>query len=203
MSWFKKRKHQAPPTHMVVGLGNPGGEYKGTRHNIGFEAVEKLAKKYGKQLSKAQHRAFTCLIKVGDRSVLLVKPMTFMNRSGEAVAPLAASNRIPPENILVIADDMDLDLARIRMRANGSSGGHNGHKSIMHSLKTQDYPRIKIGIGKENSAISHVLSRFHPEERAELAKVLDRCIAGVEIWLQEGINAAMNATNQKETDQNE
>jgi PTH1 family peptidyl-tRNA hydrolase len=166
--FWKKSKPDLQPEWLVVGLGNPGGEYAGTRHNVGFEVIELLAEKHRIKLDKSKHRARFGLGKIGDTTVCLVKPLTYMNLSGQAVAPLARGYGVKPDRILVIADELALPLGKLRLREGGSSAGHNGHKSLMQSLGTQDYPRIRIGIGKGGGGanIDHVLSRFEPDEKA-------------------------------------
>ncbi len=180
---------------MIVGLGNPGAQYAGTRHNVGFEIVESLAKAKGIALKTHRYQSQYGIGLVSGCSVVLVKPLTYMNLSGRAVASLARTFAIQPNHILVVADDMDLPLGRLRLKAKGSSGGHNGHKSIIQQLGTDEYPRLKVGIGKEGDAIDHVLSRFSPQERSTLSTVLSRSVEGCELWLSEGAEKAMNFLN--------
>jgi len=165
--FWKKPPANLIPEWLIVGLGNPGGEYNGTRHNVGFEVIELLAEKNKIKLDRSKHRARLGLGKIGVTSVCLVKPLTYMNLSGQAVAPLARSYGIKPDHVLVVADDLDLSVGQLRLRDSGSAGGHNGHKSLIQSLGTQDYPRIKIGIGKgtKGETIDHVLSTFTPDEK--------------------------------------
>lgn len=168
-----------PVDWMVVGLGNPGPEYKSTRHNIGFDAVERFAESQGLALKSGRSKSLTGRGLVGSVCVLLVKPLTYMNLSGQAVAPLARSEGVPPERIVVISDDLDLPLGRIRLRDSGGAGGHNGHKSIQSSLGTQSYPRLRIGIGRsDDETVDHVLSKFHPDERGT---AVDACKVAAEI----------------------
>lgn len=195
---FRKKKPEpaAPPEAMIVGLGNPGPEYAGTRHNVGFDAVERLAKAHRAKLDVRKHRAAYGIAVVDGRSVLLARPLTYMNLSGQAVAALARQYGVPPERILVVSDDLDLDLGRVRMKPKGGAGGHNGHRSIIASLGTQDYPRIKIGIGCGGpSASDHVLDRFRPDERPIIDAALDRVVRGCEVWLEEGIERATSWIN--------
>ncbi|HRI43825.1 MAG TPA: aminoacyl-tRNA hydrolase [Fimbriimonadaceae bacterium] len=198
---FRKKKPEpaAPPEAMIVGLGNPGPEYAGTRHNVGFDAVERLAKRHRAKLDVRKHRAVYGIAKIEGRSVLLIRPLTYMNLSGQAVAALARQYGIPPEQILVISDDMDLDLGRVRMKPKGGAGGHNGHRSIIASLGSQDYPRIKIGIGRGGpNATDHVLDKFHPDERQTIDAALDRATRGCEIWLEAGLERATSWVNSGE-----
>lgn len=191
--FWKKATPGLPPEWMIVGLGNPGGEYKGTRHNVGFEVIDRLAEAHKIKVSRAKHRALTAIGKVGDTQVLLVKPLTYMNLSGQAVAPLARDNQLKPENVFVIADDLDLPVGALRIKLGGSAGGHNGHKSLIQSLKTQDYPRLKIGIGKvqKEGTINHVLGSFDRDEKDEIDAALRASVKVCEALAQGGIQAAL------------
>ena len=145
---FRKRAETLTPLLMVVGLGNPGPEYARTRHNVGWDVVDGLAEKYRIKLDRSEQRARYGVGKIEDTPVVLVKPLTFMNVSGEAVKPLLAKFGLTPqEGLIVIADDLDLPLGKLRMREGGSHGGHNGHRSLIARLGTDAYPRLKIGIG--------------------------------------------------------
>lgn len=171
---------------MIVGLGNPGPEYKGTRHNVGFDLIEQFGEAHRIRLEKGRSRAIVGVGRVNGTVVALVKPLTYMNLSGQAVSPLAKGWGIPPAKILVVADDLDLPVATLRLRANGSAGGHNGHKSIIQSLGTSEYPRLKIGIGSnKQDTVDHVLSKFKPDERQDIQDAIrigidacERVIAG-------------------------
>jgi peptidyl-tRNA hydrolase, PTH1 family len=179
--FWKKQKVVEQPLWLIVGLGNPGAEYKGTRHNVGFEVVDLLSEKHRIKLDKSRHRARIGVGRIGDTPVCLVKPLTYMNLSGQAVAPLARDYGIKPDHVLVVADDLDLPVGKLRLREDGSAGGHNGHKSLIQHLKTQEYPRIKIGIGKAGGGetIDHVLSGFTPPERSEIvvaARAAAECV---------------------------
>lgn len=189
----------APPEWMVVGLGNPGPEYRGTRHNVGFDVVDRLAERHRIKLDKSKHQARFGIGRIGDTNVLLVKPLTYMNLSGRAVAPLAREYQLAPDRILVVTDDLDLVVGRVRLKPKGSAGGHNGHKSLIASLGTQDYPRVKIGIGSvdRTQTIDHVLGSFKGDEREVIALALGRAAEGVERVLEAGFEAAMNYVNEK------
>jgi len=190
--FWKRPKQDVKPAWIIVGLGNPGGEYSGTRHNVGWEVLELLAKRFRAKMDRSKHRARYGLAVINDVPVLLVKPLTYMNLSGQAVAPIMRENGLTPERVLVLADDMDLELGKIRLKMKGSAGGHNGHKSLIHSLRTQDYPRLKIGIGKgEDPAIEHVLGPFTPAERAALDGRLALCADAAVALVTGGETAAL------------
>ncbi len=192
-----KPKPVLHPEWMIVGLGNPGPEYKGTRHNVGFEAVDKLAERHKIKLDKGKQQSRLGIGMVSNRAVVLVKPLTFMNLSGRSIAPLAREYGIPPERILVIADDLDLMVGRVRVRAKGSAGGHNGHKSLIAALGSEEYPRIKIGIGSvdKSDTIDHVLGKFTSDERLDINEALDQAVSGIEMAVADGIELAMNRIN--------
>jgi PTH1 family peptidyl-tRNA hydrolase len=193
----KNSKPISPPEWMIVGLGNPGAEYRGTRHNVGFEVVEMLADKHRIKLDKSKHQARFGIGAIRETTVLLAKPLTFMNASGRAVAPLAREYNLKPDRILVVADDLDLILGRNRLKPQGSAGGHNGHKSLIASLGTTEYPRLKIGIGSvdRTQTIDHVLGSFGRDERDVIALSLRRAVDGVEAVLERGLEAALNDVN--------
>jgi PTH1 family peptidyl-tRNA hydrolase len=190
-------KPSVPPEWIVVGLGNPGGEYRGTRHNVGFEVIDLLSERHKIKLDRAKHNARIGQGLIGGHSVLLVKPMTYMNLSGRSVAPLAREHGIKPERILVVADDLDLRLARTRLKPAGSAGGHNGHKSLIASLGTTEYPRLKIGIGAaaDSTTIDHVLGSFTPDERSAINLAIRRAADGIEAVVGENLEAGMNLVN--------
>jgi PTH1 family peptidyl-tRNA hydrolase len=181
---------------MVVGLGNPGVQYAGTRHNVGFLAVERLARRAGVSF-EAQAKWQAKVAK--DSEIFLVKPLTFMNLSGTAVAKVAQYYKIAPREMLVIYDDLDLPFGTLRIRAGGSCGGHNGMRSIAQTLGTTDIARVRIGIGRADTraddAIGHVLGKFSAEERSELEKCLDRAELAVNHVRNHGLEAAMNQFN--------
>ncbi len=187
---------------LIVGLGNPEPKYEKTRHNIGFEAVDRLAEKW--LGSWQNHRRFQGLFSEGmgknGEKCYLLKPLTYMNRSGQSVRAVLDWYKLSPQSVLVIYDDMDLPLGRLRLRLSGSAGGHNGMKSIISHLGNQDFPRLRIGIGKSNQnqeTISYVLGKFTPQEREIVSKVLDLTVDAVEMALKEGIEKAMSLYNSK------
>ncbi|HJN86835.1 MAG: aminoacyl-tRNA hydrolase [Dehalococcoidia bacterium] len=188
---------------LIIGLGNPGTRYRGTRHNIGFRCVDLLALKWG--IRVAERRAKVVLgrgFRAGEE-IVLAKPRSFMNNSGEGVAYLRARFASRPEDLVVIYDDMALPVGQLRLRPGGSDGGHRGVQSIIESLQTQDFPRIRLGIGApplEQDAVGYVLGRFSGEEETILAGALDSVVAAVDCILEEGIDGAMNRFNSKPAD---
>ncbi len=188
--FWKRAKVDVQPEWLIVGLGNPGSEYRGTRHNVGFEVLDELAIRHRIKLDKSKHRARIGLGKVGETAVCLVKPLTYMNLSGQAVAPVARDYSVPPERVLVIADEMDLPAGKLRLRESGSAGGHNGHKSLIQYLKSQDYPRIRIGIGRSAGAIDHVLGGFTPEEREGIDPAIEASVKAAAALIEDGPQAA-------------
>lgn len=200
---FSRNEEEGPGEtgglRLVVGLGNPGPEYEGTRHNIGFDLLDRLAT--GHRLKWERDRKFRAKTAGTASTLLLAKPLTFMNLSGNAVARLARFHGLKPDQILVVYDDVDLPLGKMRFRANGSAGGHNGIKSIIEYLGTVEFPRLKIGIGAAGPAggmVDHVLGKFSEEESRELEKVLAIAEDGVNCALSAGLSAAMNQYNRRE-----
>jgi PTH1 family peptidyl-tRNA hydrolase len=188
---------------MIVGLGNPGPEYADHRHNVGFQIADLLAQRHGLEFDKFQKRARVAIgrLQMPDTvssRVLLAKPMTYMNASGEAVAPLAAFYKIAPTDILVVFDDLDLPVGRIRLRPGGSSGGHRGMESIIMHLGSVEFPRLRVGIGRPPGRMdpaAYVLKPFSSAQEAEMAFVRPRAVDAIEAWLAFGIEAAMNQYN--------
>ena len=182
---------------LVVGLGNPGRDYEGTRHNAGFAAVDALAAKEGLILTGSRFRALTAATVQGGEKVILVKPMTYMNASGEAVRDLMAYYRVKPDDLLVLYDDIDIGLGSLRIRPFGSAGTHNGMKSIIYQIRTDRFPRIRIGTGgdRKGDLAAYVLAKFREEERPLMRDALGRAADAVCCWLEEGIEQAMNRFN--------
>lgn len=187
---------------LIVGLGNPGSKYEQTRHNIGFEAVDTLAKSW--QLSWQQNRRFQGLFSegraTGGNKIYLLKPLTYMNLSGQSIRAVTDWYKLPTDSLLVIYDEMDLPLGRLRVRLGGSAGGHNGMKSIISHLGNENFPRLRIGIGKSNQkeeTISHVLGRFSPDDSQLMTKVLKLVVEVVEVSLKEGVEKAMSLYNNR------
>lgn len=186
---------------MVVGLGNPGANYDGTRHNVGFQALDRMAGTLGCRVDRAKFQALTGQTSYQGRKLLLVKPQTFMNNSGQAVKAAAAYYRIPPERILVIFDDISLPVGRVRIREDGSAGGHNGIKSIIAHLGSQSFPRVKIGVGEkpnpEYDLADWVLGRFSALERKDLEPALERGVQGALTLMTQGYQTAASQCNGK------
>lgn len=192
---------------IIVGLGNPGRQYARTRHNVGFHCVDALAQEYGLSFNtQSRVRAQVATGRIAGTKAALVKPMTYMNLSGEAVRAALAYYRAEPSDLLVIYDDLDLPLGRVRMRPAGGSGGHKGMASIIQAIGTDRFARIRIGIGRPShgDAADYVLDDFSEDERIDIAQAIDRALLGIRLWLEEGTDAAMNAVNLslEETDKN-
>lgn len=183
---------------LIVGLGNPGAKYENTRHNIGFRAVEALAAKHGLTFSKLEHKALVASGSINGRRVLLAKPQTFMNVSGDAVGPLARFYKIDTADILLVSDQLDSPLGTLRMRPSGSSGGQNGLKHIFQRLGTQDIARLRLGISRPPGRMdpaAWVLSPFRGDDEILAAQVIDRAVLAMECWLARGVEPAMNRYN--------
>lgn len=181
---------------LVVGLGNPGSKYARTRHNVGFMVVERLAERHNLRFKGSKQRADVARGSVCGLDTLLAMPVTYMNESGNAVVRLLDYYKVPLGNVLVICDDMDLPFGSLRLRPNGSSGGNNGLRSIAQSLKSEDFARLRLGIGRpESGAISHVLGRFSPDQEPLVPALLDRACDAVCAALTEGVGPAMNLYN--------
>ena len=184
---------------LIIGLGNPGSQYEGTRHNIGFDVVDNLAKRYGVKLSDQKFRADYTVLTVATEKVLLVKPFTFMNLSGEALLPLMSYYNVALEDVIVVYDDLDLAPGKLRLRENGSAGGHNGVKSIIAMMGTQTFKRVKIGIGRPQfgaKVVNHVLERFDKEDRAAVDIAIEETSDLLEKWIDgTSFSALMNQYN--------
>jgi PTH1 family peptidyl-tRNA hydrolase len=186
---------------LVVGLGNPGRRYHATRHNIGFAVADALARRLGTEFEHGRANALTARVGRGADAMLIVKPLTMMNLSGEAVGGLASFYKTDALDILVVADDVNLPLGRLRLRARGSAGGHNGFRSIIESLGTDAFPRLRVGVGRGDvtrDLADHVLATFDDDERDEVTNAMARAADAVETFLAEGIEAAMNLYNRAE-----
>lgn len=185
---------------LIVGLGNPTGKYEKTRHNVGFEVIDYLVNRYGIALDTVKHKGMYGKGIIEGKSVILLKPMTFMNLSGESVSGVANYYKIPAEDIIVIYDDINLDVGRIRIRKKGSAGGHNGIKNIIAHLGTQEFPRVRIGVGMKPGNMDladYVLSRFSKDEEPLLQSGYERAGEVVALMVQDAIDKAMNDYNGK------
>ena len=182
---------------VIVGLGNPGPKYSKTRHNTGFRVVEELARRYSIEKEQSKFDAVLAHLRIGNEKVLLVKPLTFMNLSGQAVQPLIKWYKISLDDLMVVYDDMDLDIGVLRIRASGGSGGHKGMNSIHERLGTQGFPRLRLGIGRPvNETIDWVLGHFDEKENEIMQKAAAKAADALECWVKEGIERAMNQYNQ-------
>jgi PTH1 family peptidyl-tRNA hydrolase len=184
---------------LIVGLGNPGAQYEWTRHNLGFMLADLVAREAGREIKRAECRALVGLAEVEGRGVELVKPQTFMNLSGESVACLAKKRELKPaSDLFVISDDLALPFGMIRLRARGSGGGHNGLKSIIQTLRTEEFMRLRIGIQPAHplsDTRSFVLERFGQTQRGEVEKVLERAMDALRVVVRDGIDKAMSVFN--------
>ena len=186
------------PLHLIVGLGNPGPKYDRTRHNVGFLAVDELARRHGIAWRGRQARAEVAKGTINGIPVVLAKPQTFMNLSGESVSGLLNWHKIPVSRLIIVYDDMDLPLGTIRVRARGSAGGHNGMKSILQHLRSEEFARLRLGVERPPGAgenIDWVLGHFTKDEQRELQPALNNAADAVVFWLANGIDKAMNAFN--------
>ena len=192
---------KAKPTYdwLVVGLGNPGLQYENTRHNAGFMAVDKFAEDNGFKFNKNKYNALLGECKIGDLRILVIKPQTYMNNSGSAVAGVSTFYKIPAERIIVLHDDISFDVGKLRMRRKGSDGGQKGLRDIIELLGTEDITRIKIGVGRkphpDADTANWVLGKIPKEQTAELEKILEKASAAVKEIILRGIDSAMNKYN--------
>jgi PTH1 family peptidyl-tRNA hydrolase len=182
---------------IVVGLGNPGKQYENTRHNVGWMVLDRLAERAGwTGHARARDAAATVYGRYNGLDLMLAKPTTYMNLSGVAVRKLLARQRAPLEDMLVVVDDFALPLGKLRLRGEGSAGGHNGLRSIIGELGSQDFARLRVGIGEpQRNAVDHVLSRFNAAERKRLDEVIDAAADAVEDWARDGVSRAANKWN--------
>lgn len=191
-----------PADLLVVGLGNPGAEYEGSRHNVGAEAIDLLAQRHGGALKRSKERALVAEVRIGDKRVTLAFPQTFMNLSGESVAMLVKRHGITdPEQIVIVQDELDLPLARVKVKRGGGLAGHNGLRSLKAHLHTDAFLRVRIGVGKpvtKEQGVDHVLKRVSKRERVELDIAVQEAADAVELILSDGIDAAMNRVNTRD-----
>jgi len=182
---------------VIVGLGNPGPKYAGTRHNVGFEVIDYLAAAPGCTAFREKFEAFVAELKEGEETILLVKPLTFMNLSGRAVRAAIDFYKLPVGELLIVCDDFNLPLGKLRIRPKGSHGGQNGLKNIQEQLGTDEYTRLRIGVGEPapGDAVDHVLSRFKPGERKAVEETIAAAAHAALVWIRQGTAAAMNRFN--------
>lgn len=197
---FKRNKEYTGTfDYMIVGLGNPGRQYESTRHNTGFICIDVIAEKYNIKINKLKFKSLLGEGRIEGKRCLFLKPQTFMNLSGEAVRDAAEFYKIPPERIIVIFDDISLDPGKLRIRRKGSDGGHNGMKNIIYHLKSNEFPRVKVGVGAkpnpEYDLADWVLSRFTKKEAEEIKKAAENTLGAVEIMVTGDIDKAMSRYN--------
>lgn len=183
---------------IVVGLGNPGPKYRGTRHNVGYEVVRELAERHGGGVPTIKHEAALVEVFFAGEKLLLVAPETFMNLSGRSVWPLVDFYKLPLDDLLIVCDDLNLDTGRLRLRASGSAGGQKGLAHIIQQLGSEDFPRLRIGIGRPPGRMDpadYVLAKFRSEEREIMDLAVKSAADGVESWIEEGCEKAMNKVN--------
>lgn len=186
--------------YLIAGLGNPGKEYDMTRHNIGFHTIDYMADKYGIKVKKLKFKALYGEGVIGGERVYLIKPQTYMNLSGDSIVEFVKFYKIPPENVIIISDEISLDAGRIRVRKKGSAGGHNGLKSIIYQLKTEEFPRIRIGVGDKNDNAdlkNHVLGKFPKSQIPVMEKAIINASDAAEEIIRNGADSAMNKFNSK------
>lgn len=185
---------------LIVGLGNPTAQYENTRHNVGFEVIDILVEKYNIPLDVVKHKGIYGKGKIEGQTVILLKPMTFMNLSGESVNEVARYYKIPPEDVIVIYDDINLDVGRLRIREKGSAGGHNGIKNIIAHLNTEEFPRIRIGVGMKPPKIDlvdYVLSHFSEDDQVLMNQGYEKACEALKLMLTDNLAKAMNDFNGK------
>ena len=189
--------------YLIAGLGNPSRTYEGTRHNIGFTMIDAIGNKFGIDVTTKKHKALVGRGIIDGMRVILAKPQTYMNLSGESIREIADFYKIEPENIIMIYDDISLDVGQLRIRKKGSAGGHNGIKNIIAHLGTQEFPRIKVGIGNKPEGwdlADYVLSKYSKAEQEALEEASEGVIGAVKLMLMDDIEAAMNKYNAKKRD---
>ena len=194
------------PSWLVVFLGNPGLRYEGTRHNAGFMVADAFARRHGVSINRSRFRALTATCSLDDKTVLLMKPQTYMNLSGEAVGQAARFYKIPADHVLVVSDDVTLPIGSIRIRTKGSSGGHNGLKNIISVLGTEEFPRIRVGVGipphPDFEMIDWVLSVFRDQDAVDMSETADRAADAVACYISQGPEKAMNLYSAKKARRN-
>lgn len=184
--------------YIIIGLGNPGSKYENTRHNVGFNTIDMLSSKHGIKVSKLKHKALIGDGVIEGERVVLVKPQTFMNLSGESVRDIIDWYKVPLKNTILIYDDVDLAIGKIRLRSKGSSGTHNGMRSVLYHIQSEDFPRIRIGIGRPPEGwdlADFVLGRFNDDDRKSVNESIEKAADAVSLIVKAGVEAAMNSYN--------
>ncbi len=187
--------------YLIVGLGNPERKYDGTRHNVGFEAIDALSKHYGIEVNHKEHKGLVGKGMLNGHKVVIMKPKTYMNLSGECVFPMSEYYEVDPTTeLVIISDDVSLSTGNIRVRKKGSAGGHNGLKNIINLLGTNEFPRIRVGVGEceTGDMVSHVLGHYDAEDREKVDASMEKVIGAVELFLEGDLDTAMNKYNVKE-----
>ena len=193
---FFNRNQAGGVNWILVGLGNPGSKYESTRHNMGWLALDSLMEKENFKLNKLRFKAWTGILEKNGNKILVMKPQTYMNLSGEAVGEAARFYKIPADHVIVISDDISLPLGKLRVRGSGSAGGHNGLKNIIAHLGTDAFPRVKVGVGApEHDIVDWVIGPFTANERKVIDGVLDRALGAAECIITDGVSAAQNRYN--------
>ena len=199
VSLFGNKKKSSSLDWIVVFLGNPGDKYDNTRHNVGFMTADALGEKLNKPIQRLKFKALTNIVEYGGCRVLLMKPTTYMNLSGEAVREACMFYKLPPERVLVVSDDVSLPVGKIRLRRNGTAGGHNGLRSIIGQLHSDQFPRLKIGVGQkphpDYDMADWVLGHFSKEDRKAIDAAIDRALDAMECVFSQGIDKAMSRFN--------
>jgi len=191
---------EEPARWLIVGLGNPEKKYAANRHNVGFHVLDRIAAKTGVSITDRRFQGWFGKAAVGPHTLLLLKPTTFMNASGEAAAKAANFYKVPAKQVAVVYDDIDLEFPRLRLRAGGSHGGHRGVESVIAALGTRDFPRVRIGVGRPPSGvdpIAHVLSDFAPEEQPEIEKTIEQAVEAALSLVREGLDKTMTRFNSR------
>lgn len=195
---FEPATPSARAPYLIVGLGNPGKEYAQSRHNVGFMVLDRLAEHYGVVFTRYEQKAIVVKVMSEHGQIILAKPQTFMNLSGQSVGALVRFYKVPLEQLLIVYDDIDLPFGSLRMRPGGSSGGHKGMHSILERLERQDIPRLRVGVGRPShskATANYVLNEFNTREKLDLPLILGRAVQAVQDWIRLGLAEAMNRHN--------